>query len=216
MSSNRRIVASRVFLAVLVAGLGWGASRASAVVLAPGASSALTGTNTPGLVIQDPIRSLTLSDGTVIGVQDRVDRLASGNLEFDRVVRNTSNVTITLVDVVTTGFAGFTTDVDFDPTSTGTVGEPHFASRSASGNAITFTQMASPTIVAGNLSRFMDDITNATSYTLTGTTTVDALNVAGAPITGSVSAFAPAVPEPASIGVMGIGATAAMLRRRRS
>ena len=171
--------AGRWSLAAIAAGLFWASATASGSVVAPGGTIAISGTNFPGLVIQDVERSLTLSNGTIITIQDRITQVASGNLSFDRVIRNTSDVPIVIKDLVESGFSGFTTDVDFDPTSTGLVSEPHTAVRDGAGNTITFTQMTSPTIASGDLSRFMTDLTNASAYALTGTTTVDAFTAAG-------------------------------------
>jgi hypothetical protein len=198
-----------------------GARAASAVVVSPGGTVAISGTNFPGLVIQDVFRSVTLTDGTVITLQDRITQVASGHLSFDRIIRNTSNVTINIKDLVETGFAGWTTDVDFDPTSTGIVVEPHTATRDAAGISVTFTNMVSPALSPSpiatptSLSRAMTDLTNAFNFSLTGTTTIDAFAVTGAPISGTVTTFAPAVPEPGSFALLGANSLLLLRRRRR-
>jgi hypothetical protein len=187
---------------------------AQAAVILPGGAAVISGTFgfSPGTVIADPIRSMTLSDGTVIGIQDRVILQSGGNLAFGRVIRNISDVPIVIKDISVVDFTGYVTDADFDSSSPG-LAAPNYVERDATGSQVLFTRFDPNSIVSGDLSRYMYIVTDATQYALVGITVVDAF-VGGNPVTGTIDTYAP-VPEPATLSLLALGGLA-MLRRRRA
>lgn len=150
----------------------------------------------------------TKATGTVIS-QVQVD--ASGFLTFLGVVINDASSLDPIARLSLTDFGGFTTEVAQDFINGYGPRYITSADRSSAGGTIGFNFTESPlgrgTLAPGEASMVWWIRTNATQYK-DGTVSV---------INGGVDTvlgFAPAVPEPASIAALAVGA-AALLRRRR-
>ena len=87
-----------------------------------------------------------------------------------------------------TGFSGFTTDVEYDPTTLG-VSHPLIALRSsAPGNDVTFDKFSAFSIAPGEQTNYMTDKTNATGYADTGSTTITGI-INGQFVSGTVTTW---------------------------
>jgi len=145
-------------------------------------------------------------------VDSYVFRETAGNLLFGYIVYNDEDSVDEISAVSMTDFAGWVTEVGQDPGAAGPGGSPATsATRSAGGGTVTFNFTRDPlgrgALEQGTASFGMMIRTDATDYTRG---TVNVLNGAIA----TVESFAPAVPEPASLAALGVGA-AALLRRRK-
>lgn len=198
--------------------------RAMGVPLVPGGSVATTGTNYSATIVADVDRSIALLPDVCpfvcdpignITIRDRVTRLASGTYNFERYFQQGSSIPSSDLSIVESDFAGFATDVDFDPTTLQGISHPTSADRSASGDTVNFRAFSDP-IGLNEHSDFMTIQTDATSYDATGLITVH-LNIGSAAFHGLTDAFTPAVPEPSSALLLaGMGALLAFGRRLRS
>jgi hypothetical protein len=187
-------------------------------VLTPGTSASLTGGNYAATVVQDIDRPVTLTSGSstlTVTVRDRVT-LTGSTYNFERFILNTNTFAVGTSSFAENGFAGFTTTADYDPTTAGGTQFPTSAARSAgTGDTLTFSQFSPSSLAAAAQTDYMTIQTNAPAYAFTGSVNVTVLGVTGAPYTGSVGVFAPAIPEPASLGLMAIPAAALLLRKHR-
>lgn len=197
-----------------------------AVPLAPGNTVNVSGSNYAADVVEDVDRTVQLFDTSndlisTVTVRDRVTQLAGGTYNFERFLLNgpssplAGNASILRYDVGTTGYTGFATDVDFDPTTTDGTAGPQTVTRSADGNTVTFNDPFQPNdvLTADTQTDYLTIQTDAPSYALTGTITVTG-SVGGNFVSGSTVAFAPALPEPAMLALMP-GFAAIWMRRRR-
>jgi len=146
------------------------------VVISPGGSSALPGTSLSGTIEHDEIIDFEIrSPGGVLffaaKLQNRVLRLADGKLAFLYQIRDSqSGLNGYVTEVATREFSDVVTNVDYSPTSTGTIG-PNAAFRSADGSLVTF-QFISPGLFSGDQSRFFYIATDAIDFETGGQTRV--------------------------------------------
>jgi hypothetical protein len=162
----------------------------------------------------DPFVLTTVSGATAFGnYEEVVYRESGGTLDFYIQVQVTSGSDF-VQEVSTSNFASFVTDVGTasDVALLGTTGtqDPDYATRSSSGSVIDWTFLTEA-ITAGVTSETLVISTNATSFT-SGTVSLQdggTVNLAG---------FAPssAVPEPATMLLVGGALCGAALIRRRS
>jgi hypothetical protein len=212
------------FIAVVALGVVLNCTVASAVLLAPGGSVALPGTNLPGLVVQDIDRNVTVGPATFI-LRDRVTKNGDGTYNFNHFFQLTANTLATngyfvkIVSFAESSFAGFSTSVDWDPTTLNGTISPAFADRSASGDIVIFRDYTPATMNINDQTYYSTTQTDALAYDLVGTCSINIQMMlpTGAPgdvFSGSVDTYAP-TPEPATIAILGLGAVA-LLRKRRS
>jgi len=214
-------------LAILtIAALTGGALRAEATPLPPGGSVPVTGTFFPGgthlgsVYYEDQV-----SADLKVTVAAAVYRNAGGTLDFYYQVTNNSPVPPgdQIHRLTGSSFVGFDTDVFFVLNGSaiacsacdggsfvdGTQ-EPETANRTLSGSVVGFNFPAGFDVDPGESSFVLLIRTNATFF---NTGVVSVIN------SGTVTrdAFQPAVPEPASLTLLGIGllGTGAMMRRKR-
>jgi len=134
--------------------------------------------------------------------------LCSGCLDF---VINVSNNVLSRdsIETISTGSFGlFLTDVGFNIASTGVV--PLVVDRSTTGDVINFAYFQPNVIHPGQSSAELIIETNATHFTAGTISLIDQF-------TATVTGFAPTVPEPASMALLGAGflAFAAALRSKK-
>ncbi|MDB5173701.1 MAG: hypothetical protein JWN51_2474 [Phycisphaerales bacterium] len=196
---------------------------ALAVDLPSGGSVVPPNTNYAALVVEDPTRTVVLTDAAnvvldTVTIRDRVTLLSTGTYSFERFIQNgpgfvAPHPTLGRYTFTESGFAGYSTSVDYDSTSGGS-SFPATATRTATGNSVSFGSFSpTDTLIDGQRTDVMTDRTNATAYALVGTTTITC-EVNGIPVSGSVATFAP-IPEPASLGLLGL-AGLSLLRRRQA
>jgi hypothetical protein len=207
-----------------VASLAAAVKPALAVDLPPGGTVTPPNTNYPATVVEDPTRTVVLTDAAndvldVVTIRDRVTLLGTGTYNFERFIANgpgavAPNPTLGRYTFTETGFTGYTTSVDYDSTSGGS-SFPTTASRSTSGDSISFGLFSpTDTLTDGQKTDVMTNRTNATGYALVGTTKITG-EVNGILVSGSVATFAP-VPEPTSLGLLGLAGLGLLPRRRRA
>lgn len=193
---------------------------AHAVVLNPGDSANLSGTSSAFLagstfVADTGFQSFSGTDSlnNVIftGVyRVAVFQLADNTLSFEFVFRSDDTSDQSISNATMHGFTGWATDVDFVTDFGGDV-SPESASRSGSGDDVAFHFTSTSGFVnPGQLTYQMYVNTNATAFT---DSTLDIEADGGA----TVASFAPtAVPEPASLAILGLGTLAAFRKRRKA
>lgn len=142
-------------------------------------------------------------------IQSRVStRHDTGQLDFAWHIRDTSGVG-QISSVVLTGFQGWDLGVEWRPDGSGDIGPSH-AMRTADGVGLGYL-FADDLLFAPDESKFFFARTEAMTYDMSGTVTINLLN--GESFT--LATFAPTVPTPgglAMLGMVGLGAA----RRRRS
>ena len=208
----REIKSSQVLFAALV--IVFVSTLAPAVLLMPGNSVALPGTNLPGFVVEDNVLPVVVGP-CVFSLRDRVTQNGDGTYNFNHFFQLISNpfaadgISVAVVAFIESGFTGYLTNVDWDPTTfIGTV-NPLVASRSADSDVILFSQYDPPIINLGEASYFTTTQTNAMDYDVVGTSTIVIvlLSPTGDPLgqfSGTVATFNP-IPEPASLILLGVG-----------
>jgi hypothetical protein len=196
------------------------ASLSQAVPLVPDAYTALPGIPTiPGTVVQDVISPFSFSayGGTVSGsVQNRVTLKGDGTYLFEWRVFNDANSAGPIQDLRLVNFVVPAYDGDWEsaglgdthPTQAYLFGSPHVGDVN-----FNFSQPTGAYLGAGHSSFFFYLNTTATTYGLVAE--YDLTNVGQSQISSLYSTFAPVVPEPASLTMLGLGALA-LIRRRKN
>jgi hypothetical protein len=144
---------------------------------------------------------LSFSSSTFVSgtLEQQVYREAGGTLDFYYLVTNSASSKDNIGRMTTNNFAGFTTDVSY-LLSGGTM--PTSADRSTAGDTIgfDFQVSGSNTLQPGTSSDWLEISTNATQFSLIGTSNVIDGGV------GTVNTYSPtATPEPMSMSLMGAG-----------
>ena len=227
---NRRVIASAVCVFSMLVGV---TSVASAAPLAPGGtvdpvpfSTSAGDPSLDGVIIASVVSPFVgLDVNNVVrfsGVlQSHVVReTASNRLSFYYQISNELNSLDAISQFTDTSFSGWATDViqRTDAMAGIPLGSANIGNRPVSyatrggglGSDVTFTLIAAPigagTLAQGETSLWHVIRTNALDYTLGNTAIINGGNV-------NVQTFAP-IPEPATMGLVALGAVA-LLRRRR-
>lgn len=211
---------SRFALSVITLSIGLLAQSAQAVSLTvpvspnPFADTALGGTTVAarpelaGTVLQDVITPFSFS-GVSGSVQNRVVReTGTGTLDFSWKVNvdpsATNGLGVGAFRLANFGY-GNLTDADYRIDGLGTIGPDTarlFNVANYPAGDINFL-FSGAGLAAGSQSRFFFLHTNATSYAQTAS--YDLLTTGAQNLSGSFSTFAPAVPEPSTYAMMGLG-----------
>ena len=195
---------------------------ASAVPLLPGNSVGINGTNLPGDVKEDDNLSVTVGPCT-FNLRDRVTENPDGTYNFNHHFELLSNdwaangYFVSIVSFAESGFMGYSTDVDWDPTTNNGVISPFAASRDASGDVIIFDNYDPAIIGLNEQTDFTTTQTDALAYALVGTSTItiQMMLPTGGPdeiFSGTIDTFAP-IPEPATLTLLVLGGL--LLRRKK-
>ncbi len=216
---------SRFDAFVPVLGLALLASASNAAPLAPGGLIGLTGTTFAanpalgGTVQDDPLVPFAIGGGALTGnLQDRVvlsDDL--GTMIFAPRIRETSLAAggppLEILSISVTGYAGYTTDVDFRTDGLGDTG-PDTVSRSVDGDRLNFRYSAAP-LVAPDESRFISILTDVPAFAPIGTATIVArTSPTSQPFSVTLTGINAPVPEPTSAGLL-LGGLAVLSGSRR-
>lgn len=211
-----------------------------ATVVVPGSLGNLIGTTVAaepdlaGVVVNDnlvsfsfPATALTDASGSV---QNRVVESHNlGTLIFAPRIRGTSNSGLgdfQILGFSLDGYAGWETDIEFRTDGLGDVG-PDYVTRSADGDTLTFLYDSSDPIdmfsgIFGETSLFPTILTDAPSFSLSGTMTIFGIDVSDPTTILAVTlngiAIPQAIPVPAPLVLFGSGAVLLgwIARRRRS
>lgn len=198
-----------------------------AVDLGPGEAGALSGTGLaviPVSVSSPTTHPLVIGGETVAYLTNQVFRNPDNTLNFQYTVFVPSSTpadvdSVFIKSLVTGDFGGFSTEAEYVTANPG-VAWPTMARRSAgAGDAVQFDSFldAVPYLGATYVMRIDTD---ATAFSAAGGTSVDVLAYLGGasvPVQGTANVtgtYAPVVPEPASLGLLVVGALG-LLRRRR-
>lgn len=194
------------------------ASSAHAVVLGNGGfglvdNQALVA-GTEDAVVYTPVTGINgNNDVRFVGEVDAdAWKEVGGNYTFYYRFINSANSLDAVHRLTMTGFTGFTVDA-FYLGDLGGDAVPWTADRSNDGNTVGFTFAPRQVggfgyVDPGTQTYILGIRTNATNFTLGSTSVID-----GAVAT--TQTFAPAVPEPASLAALGIGAVAFFRKRRK-
>lgn len=175
-------------------------ATANAVVLIPNTSVATTGASVPaGTFVTSITTAFAASSGAWSGsVTENVYLNATGYL-FVYQWSNDPGSLDAIARMTASNYTGFLTDAD--AVATGLQDEPHFMSRSAGGNSIGFAHSQGTTdqgVLPGTTTAQEWIQTNAQYY---GPGFVDFIDGGVA----EIKLFGPAVPEPASASLLGLG-----------
>tara|TARA_R110000744_G_scaffold93671_3_gene180910 strand:+ start:435 stop:1073 length:639 start_codon:yes stop_codon:yes gene_type:complete len=204
---------------VAICGLLATIAQASVTDIFAGETVALSGVSVAedptvgGTVIEDYAQDFVISDVTGAelyrGVlQSRITmRFDTGELDFRWRVRDVLDLPGQISSVAVNGYAGWEVGVEYKSDSLGDVG-PSDALRTADDDTIgyLFSGLLTPT----DESKFFFARTHAFEYGLTGTARINLIS--GEFV--ELATWAPAVPAPGSMGMLGLGGLVAMRRRR--
>jgi hypothetical protein len=221
----RRTIQYLIGVGIVLLGCGAGL----AVSLSPGGNVTISGSEVSSevFVYQDIDRPLVLLDSSndpvaTVTVRDRVGYYADGDVTFERFLLNgpasplAANPSIFRYDFSETGFTGFSTDVDFDPSTDDGLYYATNVSRTSDGNTVTFNDPFSPTDVinSGEQTDYLRVDTDAPYYALDAMVTVTGSIANVGLVHGSTEVFGPAVPEPSALAML-LCAAIPMMKRRR-
>jgi hypothetical protein len=189
------------------------APAAKAVVILPGTSAAPIGNGviagTQLLNVTTPFVAKDILNNVVFSgsLQSIVLQQSGGNLEFVYQFSNDNNPNNDSIERFSVDdFTGFSTDVDYIP-STG-ASAPTLVSRqpAVTGDVVGYTFSG---VSPGTSTDILTVETNATAFQIGSAALQDGGNV-------SIPAPVPAVPEPATIGLLVLSVSGLTLRRRRA
>jgi len=138
-----------------------------------------------------------------------VMRLDTGEIDFSWRLRDLESETNLISSIVLSGFDGWDVGVEWRVDGLGDVG-PAFASRTEDSDSIGFLFDA-PYLHASSDSKYMFARTHAMSYDLIGTARINL--VTGESVV--LSTFAPTVPTPGGLALLGVAGMGVARRRRR-
>jgi hypothetical protein len=204
------------------------AGQVRATNLPVGSTITLTGTTLsarPELASTDVVNQTlpfsfinSATGGQVSGTlfDDVTKENATGTLDFYYQVTMNANSSPAGA-IRTSGFTGYSTDVDFRTDGTGTI-DPNSAQRFSGSTAgfLDFIFSTTP-MTGGTMSQFEFVKTTATTYNDSGQTDISADSGAGSTgISAELATYAPGtVPEPSTLVVLPVIAAAMGLRRRK-
>ncbi|NRA58689.1 MAG: hypothetical protein HRU13_11310 [Phycisphaerales bacterium] len=160
-------IAARTASVLSLAALTLSAGQAWCVPLSPGDRVTLPGSFSPGTVIRDRLIPFTIIDGSGRSrtgtIQDRVIRQADGTLVFRPSISGVGGTSsFGISRIVVEGFEGFSTDVDYDPSSFGS-SAPTSCARSGDGDDLDYSFSFAP-IFGGGSSRAFFARTDARQF----------------------------------------------------
>lgn len=135
-------------------------------------------------------------------------RTDTGELDFSWRIRDLDSETNSISSIVLSGFDGWDIGVEWRIDSSGDIG-PAFASRTVDDDSVGFLFEA-PYLRAVNESKYMLARTHAMGFDLIGTARINLAS--GESVT--LATFAPTVPTPGGLGLLGISGLLAGRRRR--
>jgi len=167
----------------------------------------------PGTVVEDLLQEFVIGDpagNALVGtLQSRVSvRHDTGQINLYWRIRDLSGPSVQISSIVISGFEGWSVGVEWRIDGSGDIG-PSDAIRTADDNSIGYL-FAGPALMTPDESKFCLASTEAFDYALTGTARINLLS--GESIT--LATWAPAVPAPGAMGMLGVTALAAARRRR--
>jgi PEP-CTERM motif-containing protein len=212
---------SKAIRLALVSAFCLAALPAGAVVLLPGDNLALPGTTVAaepqlaGLIIVDDLIAFSFSGGTITGeVQERIVRsTVDGTLDFYWRIINDATSTGAVGSLRLGNFVSPEYNANYRIDGVGDIG-PDRAHRFTPNDTFVnfiFTDGVAP----GDSSNFFFLDTTATNYAPTAR--FDLTDTGVGPISGEFLAYSPApeVPEPGTIGLVGVGVALVAWRRHR-
>lgn len=166
-----------------------------------------------GLVAIDFVQDFAVGDpagGRLTGTLSSraVTRMDTGEIDFYWGLRDLHSETNFISSIVLSGYEGWDVGVEWRVDSTGDIG-PAFASRTADDDSIGFL-FESPYLHAPNESKLMLARTSAMSFELIGTARI---NLASGEFV-ELETWAPSVPAPGGLSLLGFGGMIAVRRRR--
>lgn len=135
-------------------------------------------------------------------------RTDTGEIDFYWRIRDLDSKVNSISSIVLSGFDGWDVGVEWRVDSSGDIG-PAFATRTADDDSIGFL-FDSPFLHQPNESKFFFARTSAMDFDLIGTARINL--VSGESVT--LSTFAPIVPAPGSLALLGLSGVMASRRRR--
>lgn len=209
MWKSRKKLLNLILSVVMVAGLALVAytPNASALSLGTPNSGLLYGTTPPaGTVILSESSTFTgykAGSTTEIAFQGtlyyKIERETSDStLNFYYMLKNDASSTDAITRTTHTDFTNWLTDVEYDSSSAGNA--PLAADRDSDGSTVGFSFLVAGTgdnrLGAGDSSKWYFIDTDATSYTSGGTAIINGGTV-------NVSTYAPSIPDPAAVFLLG-------------
>jgi hypothetical protein len=189
---------------------------AKAVIILPGQTETPTGTETVTGTAIDTLSNVPFTGTDALGdtvftgtiTSQAVLDAFTGDFDFIYQFTNSANSPDTIEHLTVGGLTGYTTDADY-VAGTGTVA-PGEVTRNASGYNVGFQFLGAGAVPQGATTDVLFIKTDAPTYTVGNAVVQDGGN-------GNVAVLVPAgaVPEPATVSLICVGAGALALRRRR-